>query len=314
MSSLPDPRLGIAPLLYIVGSGRSGSTLVERILAEVDGFVSIGESYALWTSLLRGDMRCGCGRILAGCPFWRAVLEVAGLDRSPGAMRERQLVVRQLLSIRRMNRLLAPRFHPEWRRRFHRLRVEQQRLYRAVTEVSGARVIIDGSKSVPLLLLLEQSRDLDIEAVHVVRDARAVANSWLREREREDRVPPAPMPVRSPLRAALQWYANLAAELFSEGDLHRVHYEEFARDPQKVLRTLLDTLGYDGALLPGSLTDGRVELTRQHNVAGNPMRMAAGHTTVRADEAWRREMPTRARWAVTATAAPLLAHYGYRLR
>ncbi len=64
-------------VLYIGGSGRSGSTLVERMLGALPGVCNVGEVVLMWErGLLRGE-RCGCGIPLPQCPFWRAVGDVA---------------------------------------------------------------------------------------------------------------------------------------------------------------------------------------------------------------------------------------------
>ena len=41
------------PVLYIGGWGRSGSTLLAHVLAEVPGFVSVGELRYVWQGGLR---------------------------------------------------------------------------------------------------------------------------------------------------------------------------------------------------------------------------------------------------------------------
>jgi hypothetical protein len=50
-----------------------------------------------------------------------------------------------------------------------------------------------------------------------------------------------------------------------------------------------------------------------HTVAGNADRMRSGPLTVRLDDAWRTDLPTRSRRLVSALTAPLLARYGYPL-
>ena len=64
-------------ILYIAGAGRSGSTLLERLLGQLPACVAVGEARHLW----REDpttARCGCGRVLTECDHWRAVIEPAG--------------------------------------------------------------------------------------------------------------------------------------------------------------------------------------------------------------------------------------------
>src|SRR3954453_3027262 len=61
--------------LFIAGSGRSGSTLVERILGGIPGTVNVGELLDLPRRVAPRDERCGCGEVFSACPFWTAVGE-----------------------------------------------------------------------------------------------------------------------------------------------------------------------------------------------------------------------------------------------
>jgi len=49
-------------VLYILGWGRSGSTVLGNILGEIDGFFSAGELHYLWERSLVEGRACGCGR------------------------------------------------------------------------------------------------------------------------------------------------------------------------------------------------------------------------------------------------------------
>ena len=58
-----------APLdiLYIGGFGRSGSTLVERCLGQLDGFCAAGELRHLWDRGVVHNQLCGCQTPLRAC-------------------------------------------------------------------------------------------------------------------------------------------------------------------------------------------------------------------------------------------------------
>ena len=67
----------MSTVLYVGGLGRSGSTLLDRMLGRLDDVWSVGELVHLWERGLKENNRCGCGRCFADCPFWRRVGEVA---------------------------------------------------------------------------------------------------------------------------------------------------------------------------------------------------------------------------------------------
>jgi hypothetical protein len=140
--------------------------------------------------------------------------------------------------------------------------------------------------------------------VHLVRDSRAVAYSWTRQRVRpEIHWKVEYMRRRSPFLTARRWvqYNALLEVLARRVPCSvRVRYEDLAADPEGTITSLA------GPMRP---TSGEVA----HMVSGNPMRFDE-ERPVRADTAWTTEMPAADRRLVTTVTAPLLARYGYLRR
>ena len=65
---MPQPTV-----IYIAGSGRSGSTLLERTLGALPGWVNIGEAIDIPRKVAPLDELCGCGEAFSACPFWSRV-------------------------------------------------------------------------------------------------------------------------------------------------------------------------------------------------------------------------------------------------
>jgi len=51
----------VTRVLFLAGLGRSGTTLLERALAELPGVQPLGEVIHLWERSVQGDELCGCG-------------------------------------------------------------------------------------------------------------------------------------------------------------------------------------------------------------------------------------------------------------
>ena len=64
-------------VLYLGGAGRSGSTLLERMLGQLPDAVAVGEIVHLVRRGLLDDEDCGCGCPFSVCPFWTKVGEHA---------------------------------------------------------------------------------------------------------------------------------------------------------------------------------------------------------------------------------------------
>jgi hypothetical protein len=309
----------VAPLtvLYIGGYGRSGSTVLDRVLGELPGVVSVGEMRSLWGAVLRGDRRCSCGRPFASCPFWAAVGERAfggwGTEEVARGIDAHRAVDRH----RRLPRLVVGRRPAAFDGDLAIFRNLSARLYRAVADVADARVVVDASKYPVYAAVLRGAPGLDLRVLHLVRDARGTAHSWAKQGVvKPDADDGETMPIYRPSRAALEWSAyNLAFDVAGMLRLpvRRLRYESFVKDPVGTARRGAAFAGVPVSADDLAFIDGdEVRLGEQHAIGGNPARFADGTSMrLRLDEAWRREMPAGARRAVTALAAPLLLRYGY---
>ena len=317
--TLPAPTPDRPRIAFLGGFGRSGSTLLERMLNEVPGVSAVGETVHLWQRGLRDDERCGCGEPFSRCPHWQAVGDAAFGSWD-------QLDVDHVLELkaavertRHVPRLAAPAVSAKQARALDEYCDLYRRLYRGVAAVTGDTVLVDASKHASLAYALRRAADLDLRVLHMVRDSRGVAYSWSkRVRRTEIADGEVYMPRYSPARAAVLWTANntlfdLLGRLGTP--VHRLRYEDLLAAPARVLGEVLAYLGLpadDEALR--FLASDSAELGASHTIGGNPMRFSTGRLSLRPDEAWRREMPPAARRQVSALTAWPLASYGYPLR
>lgn len=304
-------------VLYIIGWGRSGSTIMDNLLGAMDGFFSTGELTYIWERGLLEGRRCGCGRSLATCEVWSAVL-ARGFDGSAGRSVDPAKVVawqREVVRVRHtwslLRRARARRDAPPV---LQALAEVTGRLLEAVAEVTGARVIVDSSKRPSDAALLRLVPGVAPYFVHLVRDPRAVAYSWQRRKAQPDRDRPADMVPHGPIDSTLSWLGwNLAAEALRFGN-HRsvlVRYEDFVTRPEDALARIARMVGEPNARLP--LEEGRARLAPNHTVSGNPSRFTTGTVELREDREWITRQGRRDRLAVTALALPLMHRYGYPL-
>lgn len=305
-------------VLFIGGLGRSGSTLLERILCELPGVCAMGEVVHLWQRGLTDDERCGCGEAFSRCPFWRDVGEAAfgGWARLDAA--EFLALKDSVDRTRFVPRLAGPALTPGMRARVGRYDDAYRRLYAAAGDVSGCGVLVDSSKHISLACCLRWSEAIDLRVLHVVRDARAVAYSWSKTVGRPEATSGsaegAYMARWPPAKTALHWNAqNLGFGLLARRGVRtlRVRYEDFVRAPAATLREVAVFAGLAESVELPFDGDSAVRLSPNHQVAGNPMRFRTGRVELRADEAWRTELGAASRRLVTGLTLPLLARYGY---
>jgi len=304
-------------VLYIGGLGRSGSTLVERLAGQLPGACAVGEIVHLWQRGVTEDERCGCGTAFAQCSFWQQAGKTAfgGWDEiDPGRVAALRARVDRNRFVPRLAARPAgtgpagtgpPSALAEYMSYY-------TRLYAAVAEVSGARLVIDSSKHPSLAHCLRRQGGVDLRVLHLVRDSRAVAYSWGRAVRRPDTDRQSYMTRYSPAVAAAQWNGqNAAFHLLRGVPVMRLRYEDVVAAPEAAVRRIA---AFSGLPAPGRLAflgAGWAELEPGHSVSGNPMRFATGKIAIRPDERWRADLPAGPRREVTALTSPLLAAYGY---
>lgn len=295
-------------ILCITGWCRNGSTIIGNILGEIPGFFHVGELHFLWKNAAgRGaNSLCGCGKPLTRCPLWANILTLcvpAGVS-----LRSYADVV-----IRRQRACVRTRH--TWRvlgRGLHCAEIREHadlmaRTYHAIAEQSGARVIVDTTKIPGEAALLPHLDGVTPYYVHLVRDPRAVANSW--------REPKQYVYAMSSSMSTAYWHGfNLAVTAITRRYQERslfLRYEQFIADPAGTIDALLRLCGADPAVNP---VRGRtIELRTNHTVTGNPDRFRTGRTIIRdRDDFWKAGLSRSGKLAAMTLSWPLFHRYGYR--
>jgi hypothetical protein len=300
-------------VLYVTGFGRSGTTILDNILGQLDGVFAAGELHYIWDRSLEQNRLCACGEAFADCPVWQRVMATLGDDYKPDTARLVQL--RESLNPRRSisSRLGVSSLTDSPGVAEYAGAMEE--IYQAVAAATGSRILVDSSKSPVLGHLLDVMPTIDPYVIHLVRDPRAVASSWLKTKVYDPSGDePMYMSRHPPARSAKLWLVwNLTAEMiWARRTAHylRVRYEDFADRPRETLEQVVRLVLDEVPPLP-FVGDSEVDLTRSHSMAGNPSRFETGTVTIRRDDTWHEQLPRSARRLVTLLTWPLARRYGY---
>jgi hypothetical protein len=303
-------------VLYIGGYSRSGSTLLDRMLGQLPGWVSTGELGYLTTHSLDQNRLCGCGVRFLDCPFWTQVGKEAfgGWDTPEGA--DLQALYPQVTRHRYIPWLLLPGLRPGFRRKLDRYAELHGRLYRAIAQVGGAEVVIDSTIDPSRAFVLRRVPGVDLRILHLTRDSRGTAFSWTKVVTMKDSVDEVVYKgTIPPALTALRWmlYHLMIHGLgLLDGRQLMVRYEDVVQAPRRQLQRIAAYLGQElddrdlGFVAPGS-----VRLVADHTAVGNDMRFHTGEVRLRVDDEWRRALPAGQRRIVTALTWPFLRRYRY---
>lgn len=301
-------------ILYILSSGRSGSTLIDMVLGGNSGLVSVGEFHRLSLYARSGEL-CTCGALVPECSFWKSVAKAACPlfeDRDAEARilqtREVMLGAQGTNHIRNVAQLmlLSVSFSVPWSaaqimigRHDANAINNAWTFLQAIRNVTNCRVIVESTKDVRRMKLYYLSAPKQTRVLHLTRDGRAVAASAMRRTGCSMR------------EAAEIWKKkNMRISVGLGGvpahAIHRLRYEDFCAAPHKSVSGILAFLE-----LPEDSPSIELKKAERHNIAGNPMRFELEMNRISLDDRWKEQL-SKADFAEFAkVAGPLNQSLGY---
>lgn len=295
-------------VLYIAGFERSGSTIVNRVLGQIDGFVAWGELRDIWQHGIIENRSCTCGALFGECSTWTKILEEAygGIDR----VNAREMT--ELLQKTRAS--VLPHYFKTSPKSFMRNGTKKylkslEQLYKAIQKTTGSKVIVDSTKASWYGYVLSTLPTIDLYVVHIVRDPRGVCHSLQRRKSKGEPL----CQWYNPIHASLSWnLKNYAVEMLLNRlprRYMRVSYEDFVRNPKSVVESVLDLLQESVAKLPFK-DNSTVDMKVDHIFAGSPSsRSKTGAVELCLDKRWKKEMKSMDKAIVTSLTLPLLKRY-----
>ncbi len=279
-------------ILCIIGDSRSGSTLLQYLLATQPGVAAVGELRRL-AQLVREGRPCSCGHALHECPRWGPIL--ARLDLRP---RPRPRVSKRageaagLLAGVPLGRAPARRAAPAAARAAD----QAATVYRLLGEQERCRVIVDSSKDPGHALELALNGEITVHPLYLFRDGRAVVHSKVR---RTNIDPDVAIRHWRRLTTGMLWLRRLRAGT-------TVHYEDLCADPRAVLEPVLAPLG-----IAVHLQDPPAPVTELHSLGGSPGFGVQSVERLHPDASWRSEAPAELLRAFDSAAGDLNRRLGY---
>lgn len=255
-------------VIFILGTGHCGSTLLDLLLGSHSKMFGVGE-----IERMEQTSKCTCGFAPNQCDFW------SDLYREP-FLRNLRLFRKPLDFIIGNNHYLTRRGKHSWKPLKDRSQFLEDNLhfYRKILHKSGKEVIIDSSKNIDRAELLATDESMDVYLVHIVRDGRAVTWSYMKK-------------YHKALFYAYSWltyYIKMALlkKRIRTGYI-RVDYEDLVKEPVFELKRILNNMGY--AFEPGMM---QFRSNNNHQIGGNDMRFHKS-VVIKEDRDWIERMPLR---------------------
>ena len=250
-------------VLYIMGTGRSGTTVLEILLTNNPGLAGVGEATHIFRDGFIGNDVCSCGLRARSCPVWSAVARRCGWkdDDVEGLAK----LFHDVAWHSRFPGLMAG-FLPDVQRA--RYRMVNACLFTAASTLTASPVLVDSSKYAGRALELARLFPEHLRVICLTRSPAGLAAAFAKPDTDEQR-PKSLLAVLPYYLYTLACFRIVAWKLGPR--LLKVSYEDFMSDPVETLQRIAQWSGLDLGHAIGSLRDDRW-LEVGHMVTGNRLR------------------------------------------
>lgn len=231
-------------VIYIASPSHSGSTLLNLMLGAHPEIVAVGELHKLNR---RSVSVCGCGASIWDCEFW------SGVSKETLQTLGKSIADLDILNYTEMDEAHSP----------------NAVAFRAISQVSGKRYVVDSSKRPGRLSYLTQLESLDVFPIHLTRNPKGQICSAIRQNGGFAEHIYNYVVIHERIRRVLKSVP------------HRVvHYEDLVLDPKRTLNTILEPLG-----LKFHRRQLAWETQLHHMIAGNKLQWQPSGLIL--DERWK---------------------------
>jgi len=303
-------------ILYIAGYGRSGSTLLERILSSHEKLFGTGELWRLHGMLDRCDWTCSCGKKVDKCEFWGEIFaNLASLDITSGEWQKTQEKKESLIHF--LNHVPGSSSIGNGMSYGELTKSLFEEIFRQVPE--SVSYLIDSSKtsrkSFFRPITLSRYGEMDVRVIHLIRDGRGCMWSNLKGSNRKIERGEDPNLPFAGLRTAISWpLTNSVADLFKrlEGSRNylRLTYENFVNRPGESLELIGKFVEVDFTRQIDMLEKEK-PIPPTHQLAGNRLRKKES-IVLREDKEWKDKLTTWHNFLFWLLDWPWALKYGYR--
>jgi len=229
--------------IYILGNSRSGSTILNILLGNIDSVFAAGEINNYLSSGWVNDHFCSCGNPVSKCEFWPQVR--ARLESTDEIEPESLLhISKRLENWRNLCKSFIKKSDEQ--RSAEKQYIEfNTRLIKTIATLSHTDWVVDASKSPMRLHHILKADNLGTSVIHIVRDPRGVCWSQMK-------------PAKKNAEAGIQRIRHKCLT---------IRYDALVNSTPETLDKISALLKVDTSPLLETVRSGQ-SLQQYHNVAG----------------------------------------------
>lgn len=298
------------PVVYILSTGRSGSTLLELLLGSSENAWTLGEAQILPWELKENRHPCGCGVPIAECEFWQDVLPdiPIGEGSYPIEHFRESHTSGKAFRWHILSSLLFGHRDASMRegiREYGNLNAKYFSEVRAKAEnrTDGEiQWLIDASKDHYRLLWLDASDRFDLRVVFLTKSPQAYAYSRIKSSDAARLKMASHATVSWTLINALMLF--ICKQRFQSRSIH-LHYRDLAANPDAYRTRFQEWLDVPFPAWHPTV----IREYKNHGIAGNHMRWE--NTPIRLDEAWTHRLTSLEKNLARGLSLPLAGFLEY---
>ena len=305
-------------VIFIHGSGRCGSTLLEKLIGNINGLFPIGELGRFWEKAILGGILCNCKKPALECSFWSNVIKEGVEKGGEDYRKEMSNTEKKVIKICFFPFLVLPSMESEdYSKKVNEYVKYLTRIYSSISKFSKNKIIIDSSKNIMYMKILSTLPQIELYVINLIRDSRAVVYSWQRKKFHPDDIRGEKYMLKwNILPASRRWLQEYALFPYIKRRCKTyttLRYEDLIANPKKELSRVMDELGFNITKKDLSFIkeDKTVKFKQFHTIWGNPMKFQKGPIKLKLDDEWKTKMPWYKKAIVTALTFPLLLKYKY---
>ena len=302
-------------VLFIGGAGRSGSTLIENVLANSSEMICVGELKMIWENGLAKNLLTPQGVPFLEDKFWKEVFNFgwggsSNVDVSRVLYLQRCVDRTLLLPLNEVSLFCSSRRKALIKEYVGYLSI----LYNSIKNISGKKIIVDSTKWPIYFWFINRIPEIDVRCLHLVRDPRAVALSWKQPKRRPETGDNSIL-MMEPSHAwiFLKW---IEANMHMSGirritkEYALLRYEDFVADPKKTLAEAFCDMKFNPNIIDKLIFEN-LKWGLSHSMQGNPVRFKTGVLNISIDERWKSGLSAYEKIIIRILAEPLMRLYGY---
>lgn len=256
LAEMPD-------ILYVMGTGRSGTTILEVLLTNDNEIASTGELKHIFRDGYIRDLPCACGRLGRECELWSGVRACAGWTHEDCVRYAR--AIEALESHRNFPRVLIGATD---RKQLALHTQATTAIFRSVGRLTNSRVVVDSSKYPSRALLLARMYPEKVRVLCITRSAAGLIAAFQKKNQGEQH-------PKGRLAASLYYLYVLGCMYFVRRQLRgrclTIRFEDLNRDPLAVLERIESWSGVSLAHAKEKIATGGY-FQVGHIVTGNRLR------------------------------------------